>query len=189
MRRKISVLARTPHLASLCLSAIVWLSMIAAPVVAQGVPKAVTDQAVAETDKTLAEFATGNSAAIFVRFDGEMKRGVSSDQFAVSMKQQAAQFGPIRTATAHAVTVYSSPELLLAIDFSGKTSKGATVCGFFAWSGADKRDFMIRRMEMNYLPPTLIKGMAARSAASLMVQFRCPPGLIRDLTGVVVNYN
>ena len=171
------------------LAGILWLSVITGPVAAQAVPKTVTDQAIALSDTALKDFAKGNPAAIFARFDRQMKRGVSAGQFAASMKQQAAQFGAIATARAHAVTVYRGAELLLAVDFSGKTSKAVAVCGFFVWSGADKRDFMIRRVEMNYLPPALIKEMGARNAASLMAQFRCPPGLIRDLTGVVVTGN
>lgn len=171
------------------LAAFLSLVLLAGSAPAEEVAKAASDRAVALSAATLKEFAAGKATAVYARFDEVMRGTVTKADFAAFMQQNAAQSGAITKPRTHAVTLYRQRELLVAVDWSGRTTGGGAACGFFLWSGADTPDPKIRRFEVTYLPAGLAKSQDPRKTAVLMAQLHCGPALIKDLTGVTVNLN
>ncbi len=116
-------------------------------------------------------------APVYQQFSPLLKKDISFDQWVYSQKQLAQKIGSIKGNAEYKVTWYENPPRLpagwyAAVDYVLPYEQ-AQLCGFMVWRHQGDNQYLLQRIETNFIENTTAKSMSSLDVYTLKQQIGC----------------
>lgn len=157
-------------------------------VIAQVEPDEKTTQAVFKrADEFLTQITKKDFASERQYFSEKLSNIVSPADWRKWRENAIRGTGGIGKYVPHSFIYYKGENLMAAVDFAGRAAnRGQYVCGFMLWDIPALDAVGLVRFEENIVPVDALRKMPLQTAAQLMVGWRCPLTMIKEVLGVEV---